>query len=163
MIAIMTNVLAPAGSSGRAEARQKGISLEQLGLFTAIILRWPRLIGDLIEDPQLLARLASNEGGTNGTGDYKPSGREYEEKLADAVDLGGLLSHRNGSEALVDDYAGTRAASEMYLPDQLGPGFFQLSRAVLSTPKLVRLSVFRDGPLRPLPVPERGLLRVKRK
>jgi hypothetical protein len=92
MIAILTNVLAPAVSSGRADTQQNGISLEQLGLFTAIILRWPRLISDLIENPQLLARLASDEGGPNGTEDYKSSGWERDGKLVEAVRLGGAYS-----------------------------------------------------------------------
>jgi hypothetical protein len=50
------------------------------------------LIGDLIEDPQLLARLASNDGLTNGTGEDKSAGWENEEKLAEAVSLGGAYS-----------------------------------------------------------------------
>jgi KAP family P-loop domain len=60
MIGLSTDVLALSGRTLTGNG-QRNISLPQLGIFTAITLRWPQLTGDLVVDPRLLHRLIVNE------------------------------------------------------------------------------------------------------
>lgn len=57
MIAVTTNVLAPSIPTEDKSSEITGITLEQLGLFTAISIRWPRLISHLMTDPQLINKI----------------------------------------------------------------------------------------------------------
>ncbi len=57
MVALSTGVLTPAQESAGG-ASSEGITIQQLGLFTAILMRWSRLAGDLVEEPTLLDQLA---------------------------------------------------------------------------------------------------------
>src|SRR5262249_15209434 len=58
MIALSTGVLAPAPKTGGGAVPAGGITIQQLGLFTAILMRWSRLAGDLVDDPTLLDKLS---------------------------------------------------------------------------------------------------------
>jgi hypothetical protein len=60
MIALSTDVLAPAKQYTGGVASSDGITIQQLGLFTAILMRWSRLAGDLVEEPNLLNQLISS-------------------------------------------------------------------------------------------------------
>jgi hypothetical protein len=57
MIAISTGVLAPARQSSGGMPAHGGITIHQLGQFTAILMRWSPLAGDLVEEPTLLDKL----------------------------------------------------------------------------------------------------------
>jgi hypothetical protein len=63
-IAVQTGLLVPAGKTG-ANAEPAGMRIEQLGVFTAIILRWPGLAADLSQRPDLLERLIGVASGEN--------------------------------------------------------------------------------------------------
>ena len=65
-IAITTRVLAPDEGVATHSTTSGGISLEQLGLFTAILLRWPQMISDLVVDPSLISRLSSVDKSASG-------------------------------------------------------------------------------------------------
>lgn len=60
MIALSTGVLAPARQGAGGPALSDGITIQQLGLFTAVLMRWSRLAGDLIREPQLFDQLLSD-------------------------------------------------------------------------------------------------------
>lgn len=57
MISLSTNTLSQIGPDSRRSAKDTGFRLEQLGLFTALTLRWPRLVGALLQNPDLITHL----------------------------------------------------------------------------------------------------------
>jgi KAP family P-loop domain len=59
MIALSTKILTPYGGEAAGTPTAGGITIQQLGLFTAILMRWSELAGDLAEEPDLLDQLAS--------------------------------------------------------------------------------------------------------
>lgn len=61
MVALSTGVLTAAPQNVRAQATARGITIHQVGLFTALLMRWSRLAGDLAEEPALFDKLASGE------------------------------------------------------------------------------------------------------
>jgi hypothetical protein len=63
MIALSTGVLAPASQGIGGEPPAGGITIQQLGLFKAILMRWSRLASDLVEDPILLDKLLAADAG----------------------------------------------------------------------------------------------------
>ena len=58
MIALSTNVLIPVPQSAGGSSGRVGLTVPQLGLFTALLLRWSQLAGDLMQRPDLFTRLA---------------------------------------------------------------------------------------------------------
>lgn len=58
MIALSTGVLVVKNPFSAGGANAGGITMEQLGLLTAILMRWPQLSSDLIDDPTLLKKIA---------------------------------------------------------------------------------------------------------
>jgi KAP family P-loop domain len=58
MIALSTGVLVPAPSVSTGAQKAAGITIQQLGLFTAIIMRWPALSRDIAENHRLLTQLS---------------------------------------------------------------------------------------------------------
>jgi len=58
MIALSTNVLIPVPQSAGGSSGRLGLTVPQLGLFTALLLRWSQLAGDLMQRPDLFTRLA---------------------------------------------------------------------------------------------------------
>jgi hypothetical protein len=71
MIAVATNVLVPAREGGGG-APPIGASMHQLGLFTAMLIRWPSLVGDLIEEPSLISKIYDN-----------PTGKQIDDRWSD--------------------------------------------------------------------------------
>jgi hypothetical protein len=59
MIAVSIDVLAPAPASAGGARQLGGITIQQLGLFTAVLMRWSQLAGDLIEEPTLFDQLTA--------------------------------------------------------------------------------------------------------
>lgn len=57
MIAVSTGVLVPAQETDGGAAVVGTITIQQLGLFTAVLMRWPALATDLAGDPTLFHRV----------------------------------------------------------------------------------------------------------
>jgi len=58
IIAVKTGVLVAAAPDAASIVGNRGITLRQLGLVTAIMLRWPQLIADLNRDSSALSKIA---------------------------------------------------------------------------------------------------------
>ena len=88
-IALTTRVLAPAQKKAARSAAAGGISLEQLGLFTAVLLRWPQIISDLIVDTDLISRLSGDDRpkSEDGAADGIKSHWAADDKLMRALSL----------------------------------------------------------------------------
>jgi hypothetical protein len=109
MIALSTNVLVPAQKSEGGE-RTVGASMHQIGLFTAILIHWPSLIGDLVEEPSLIDRIYKS-GDALGTdiddkwSDVRKSIDKIDKKYSlEGLDISPLLT------TMPDAYSGTLAA-----------------------------------------------------
>ena len=61
MVAVATGVLAPVQGASTGQISTNLITMEKIGLFTAILLRWPQITTDLIENPTLLDELIVDE------------------------------------------------------------------------------------------------------
>jgi hypothetical protein len=61
MIALSTGVLTAAQQDIGGQVSARGITIHQVGLFTAILMRWSRLAGDLVEEPTLFDKLVSGQ------------------------------------------------------------------------------------------------------
>ncbi len=92
-IAITTRVLAPDEGVATHSTTSGGISLEQLGLFTAILLRWPQMISDLVVDPSLISRLSSVDKSASGNDAASDAESHWgtESKLMHALNLQVIL------------------------------------------------------------------------
>jgi hypothetical protein len=67
LIALQTGVLAPSYSAMASSTGERDrLSLRELGFATAIILRWPTILPDLIERPTLLSELTNLSGVPKG-------------------------------------------------------------------------------------------------
>lgn len=62
MIALSTKILTPAPNVAGGGAKPAVLTIQRLGLFTAILMRWSRLAGDLVQEPMLLHNLLSDDG-----------------------------------------------------------------------------------------------------
>lgn len=60
LIALSTGVFVPAPQSTGNASRAEGITIQQLGLFTAVLMRWPKLAADLAQVPNLFAQIAAS-------------------------------------------------------------------------------------------------------
>ncbi len=61
LIALSTGVLSPAPQNAQGSSSSSGITIHQLGLFTALLMRWPQLSGDLAERPSLFLELRNSD------------------------------------------------------------------------------------------------------
>ena len=57
LIALSTGVFVPVVDETGGPAAAAGLTLQQLGLFTAIMMRWSQLAGDLVQEPDLFNKL----------------------------------------------------------------------------------------------------------
>lgn len=61
MIALSTGVLTAARKNIGGRVSPQGITIHQVGLFSAILMRWSRLAADLVEEPTLFDKLAAGQ------------------------------------------------------------------------------------------------------
>ena len=102
MVALSTGVLTPAQEIVGG-ASSGGITIQQLGLFTAILMRWSRLAGDLAEEPTLFDQLVVGSISTSDRSWRKMGSRRRVAKGNSSRPNLHSVPHR--FEAVVDDYA----------------------------------------------------------
>jgi hypothetical protein len=101
MISIFTGVFVSTPALGGGARTPEGITMEQLGLFTAILMRWPRLLSDILEEPALFDYIISEN--TENTIVAK---WVEDRELRQAITFGPSYSlSKSKSCAFVDDYA----------------------------------------------------------
>jgi hypothetical protein len=61
MIVLSTNVLMPMPEVTSGPSGSAVLTIPQLGLFTAVLMRWSRLAGDLIQKPDLFTCLSEGD------------------------------------------------------------------------------------------------------
>jgi hypothetical protein len=61
MIALSIGALVPAPTTSAGGQKPNGITIQQLGLFTAIMMRWPGLSSDLAQNHRILAQLSLSD------------------------------------------------------------------------------------------------------
>ena len=59
IVALSTGVLIPEQRTLVGPPLGGGITIKQIGLFTAVLMRWSRLTGDLVEEPTLFDQIIS--------------------------------------------------------------------------------------------------------
>ncbi|MGY3347171.1 MULTISPECIES: P-loop NTPase fold protein [unclassified Bradyrhizobium] len=93
MVALSTGVLTVRVQTTTGGLAAGGITMEQLGMLTAILMRWPQIITDLLDDPKLLQKIASSSSNSSNLDAVAKWSADRELKEAINLDLTYSLSN----------------------------------------------------------------------